>query len=260
MSIVTWDQKEAFPLTVSVFWMIAFLFYIPWAVVSLHLRTIWFALLLVALLYIHNWWSVGIVVIGCLLIYMLLSRQMTKEAVSIVSPAPHQLYVWQGGNTLLLNHHWRHPAQRYAFDLVGLDASGRRARGLFPKALTAYSCFGMSLLSPLAGTVVHTENDHPDLAVGLMDKEHVFGNCIVIQSAAQPHIQVVLAHLMSRSVTVQPGSVVQPGEIIGRIGNSGNTSEPHLHTHAQKMENGKLKGVPIKIDGRQLMRNMVIHT
>ncbi len=87
--------------------MIIPIFFVPWAIVSLHLRTIWCILLLAILLYIHNWWSVGIGVIVFLLIRLVLSRTMTKESVSIASPLPQRLYVYQGGNTFLVNHHWR---------------------------------------------------------------------------------------------------------------------------------------------------------
>lgn len=256
--LILQGETDAFASAVPILCMIALLFFVPWATVSLYLRTIWLVLLLAVLLYIHNWWNVGIVVTSYLLIYIFLSRHITKEYVSIVSPSSQRLYVWQGGNTFLINHHWRYLPQRYALDLVGLDAIGKRARRLFPGELTAYSCFENPLLSPLEGTVVHIENDHPDLPVGHMDKDHPFGNCIIIQPTVKPEVRVILAHLMSRSVTVQPGSIVQPGEIIGRIGNSGNTSEPHLHIHAQKVENGKIKGVPLRIGGRQLMRNMVL--
>jgi hypothetical protein len=238
--------------------MIIPIFFGAWAVVSLHLRTIWCILLLAILLYIHDWWSVGLVVIVFLLIQLVLSKTMTKESVSIASPSPQRLYVYQGGNTFLVNHHWRYPPQRYALDLTGLDASGRRASGFFPGDLTAYLCFGTPLLSPAAGTVVHVENEQPDLAVDSMDKDNPLGNCIIIQPSAQPNMRIVLAHLMHHSITVQPGSVVQAGDILGRIGNSGNTSEPHLHMHAQKMEHGKLKGVPLKVEGRHVMRNSVI--
>lgn len=250
-------KKDAFLYALC---MIIPIFFEAWAIVSLHLRTIWCMLLLAILLSIHDWWSVGIVVMVFLLIQLVLSRNMTKGAVSIASPSPQRLYVFQGGNTFLVNHHWRHPAQRYALDLTGLDTSGRRARGFFPKDLTAYICFDTPVLSPLAGTVVHVENDLPDLAVGRMDKDHPPGNCIIIQPAAQQNMRIVLSHLMHHSITVQSGSVVQAGEIIGRIGNSGNTSEPHLHIHAQKMEHGQLKGVPLKVEGRQVMRNSVIRS
>lgn len=255
--MLVWKEDAFVPVACALCMFIP-IFLGLWAIVSLYLRTIWCILLLALLLYIHDWWVAGIGVIVFLLIHLLLSRNMTKEAVSIVSPSPHWLYVWHGGNTILVNHHWRYLPQSYALDLTGLGASGRRARGFFPTDLTAYLCFGTPLLSPLAGTVVHVENDWPDLAVGRMDKDHPLGNCIIIQPAAQQSMRIVLAHLMCRSITVQPGSVVQVGEIIGRVGNSGNTSEPHLHIHAQTMENGQLKGVPLKVEGHHVMRNSLI--
>ena len=255
--MLAWKEDAYIPVACALYMIIPF-FLESWAIVSLHLRTIWCILLLAILLSIHDWWSVCIVVIVVLLIQLALSRTMMKEAVSIASPSPQRLYVFQGGNTSPVNHHWRYPPQRYALDLTGLDASGRRARGFFPEDLTAYVCFGTPLLSPLAGTVVHVENEQPDLAVGRMDKEHPLGNCIIIQPVAQPNMRIVLAHLMHHSITVQPDSIVQAGESIGRIGNSGNMTEPHLHIHAQKMEQGKLKGVPLKVEGRHVMRNSVI--
>ena len=42
---------------------------------------------------------------------------------------------------------------------------------------------------------------------------------------------LLLAHLQHRSVTVAPGEPVQAGRVLGSVGNSGNTSEPHLHIH-----------------------------
>ncbi len=113
--------------------MILPIFFGFWAIVSLHLRTIWCILLLAILLYIHDWWSVGIVFVVFLLIHLVLSRTITKEAVSIASPSLQRLYAYQGGNTFLVDHHWRHPVQRNALDLVGIGTSGRRARGFFPK-------------------------------------------------------------------------------------------------------------------------------
>ena len=42
-----------------------------------------------------------------------------------------------------------------------------------------------------------------------------------------------LAHLQQGSVAVQPGQSVAPGDTLGLCGNSGNSSEPHLHYHLQ---------------------------
>jgi len=44
---------------------------------------------------------------------------------------------------------------------------------------------------------------------------------------------VVLAHLRRGSVRVHSGQRVRAGQLLGRVGNSGNSSEPHLHVHAQ---------------------------
>jgi murein DD-endopeptidase MepM/ murein hydrolase activator NlpD len=53
------------------------------------------------------------------------------------------------------------------------------------------------------------------------------------------------------SVAVAEGDVVREGQLLGTVGNSGNTSEPHLHIHAEK--DGE--GVPIRFGGRFLVRN-----
>lgn len=56
------------------------------------------------------------------------------------------------------------------------------------------------------------------------------------------------------SIQVKKGEKVDTNRIIGRVGNSGNTSEPHLHIHAER----KGKGVPILFNGRFLIRNDLI--
>lgn len=50
------------------------------------------------------------------------------------------------------------------------------------------------------------------------------------------------------------GENLQKGQKIGLVGNSGNTTEPHLHMHAEK--DGV--GVPIQFDGRFLVRNSLV--
>jgi hypothetical protein len=72
-------------------------------------------------------------------------------------------------------------------------------------------------------------------------------------------VEVVLAHLRSGSVAVAEGERVTVGDVLGRVGNSGNTTQPHLHIHAER---GGLpgeildgQGVPITFGGRFLVRN-----
>ena len=75
---------------------------------------------------------------------------------------------------------------------------------------------------------------------------------------------IVLGHLQRGSVAVQAGQVMEPGHVLGRVGNRGNTGEPHLHVHAQRPGStiAPLSGepVPIRLGGRYLVRNDRVHS
>ncbi len=75
---------------------------------------------------------------------------------------------------------------------------------------------------------------------------------------------VVLAHLMKGSISVVEGDYVRAGAPLGRVGNSGNTTEPHLHIHAVRGSTPDSilvsEGVPILFGGRFPVRNRVIST
>ncbi|HVX57111.1 MAG TPA: peptidoglycan DD-metalloendopeptidase family protein, partial [Candidatus Saccharimonadales bacterium] len=65
---------------------------------------------------------------------------------------------------------------------------------------------------------------------------------------------VILAHLEQGSILVRPGERVSEGTEIGRCGNSGNTSVPHLHIHAQpraRVAPGSMPGIPIVFGNRK---------
>lgn len=160
--------------------------------------------------------------------------------------------VAHGGANPLLNHHHAHGAQRYALDITGLNDAGFRARGLLPKNLEAYEIYGAQVVSPCDGRVVATHDGLPDLQPPVTDRENAKGNHVVVSCG---DVRVELAHLMRGSVEVRPGGHVSAGDPIGRVGNSGNTTEPHLHAHAVDARTGL--GVPMEFDGRQPVRNAV---
>ena len=60
----------------------------------------------------------------------------------------------------------------------------------------------------------------------------------------------LLAHLRRGSVRVRVGQQVRPGQILGLAGNSGNSSEPHLHFHVQDRAElfGDARGLPVLFD------------
>ena len=136
--------------------------------------------------------------------------------------------VW-GGRTPAENYHVIAADQRFAYDLlVSKDGSTHEGEGT---ELEDYHCWGLEILAPAAGVVTEAVGDLPDQAIGERDPEHPAGNHVVIDHGEGEYS--VLAHLQKGSVTVEKGDRVEPGRVVGRCGNSGNTSEPHLHFHLQ---------------------------
>ena len=68
-----------------------------------------------------------------------------------------------------------------------------------------------------------------DLPPGERDPEHPAGNHVIISCR---NVEILIAHMRDKSVAVEAGNAVGMGDLVGRVGNSGNTTEPHLHIHA----------------------------
>jgi hypothetical protein len=168
-------------------------------------------------------------------------------------------YVAHGGNSPIINYHNTHPTQRYALDIMKLNVLGARANGLYPRSLTDYAIFGETLYSPCDGTIANLVNDLPNLVPGESDRKNLAGNHILLKCKGA---DILMAHLLKGSITSQVGSLVKSGDAIAKIGNSGNTGEPHLHIHARKANTGKSildgEGLPITFDGKFLVRNSLL--
>ena len=140
-----------------------------------------------------------------------------------------------------------------------LNVLGARANGLYPRSLPDYAIFGETLYSPCNGTIANLVNDLPNLAPGESDRKNLAGNHILLRCKGA---EILMAHLLKGSITSKAGTLVKTGEPIAKIGNSGNTSEPHLHIHARKVNTGKAilagEGLPITFDGKFLVRNSLL--
>jgi len=88
-----------------------------------------------------------------------------------------------------------------------------------------------------------------------MDPENALGNYVAL-TCENTDAVIYMAHMQKDSVIVEEGSMIQVDEQIGAIGNSGNTTEPHLHIHAEK--DGK--GIPITFNGKFLVRNDLVRS
>lgn len=163
------------------------------------------------------------------------AQEFKPEPVELQFPFRDGTYfVGHGGTSRALNHHYRKSgadfkAQRYALDVVKLNSLGTRASGLYPTDLKRYEIFGQPVVAPCKGTVSSIRSDVKDLPPPRRTHEHLTGNYVALHCQKSTF---VLAHLKSGSVSVEPGDNVKKGQRIGKIGNSGNTTEPHLHLHA----------------------------
>lgn len=140
-------------------------------------------------------------------------------------PFHGEWFTYWGGTNELLNYHYAYPSQRYAFDFLVM-----RNEKTFhgdPKRNDSYFAFGQPIVAPAAGTVLKVSNAIWDNEPGTVNEDYAAGNFVEIDHGNGEYS--LLAHLMHRSITVQTGDHVEVGQMIGRCGNSGNSSEPHLH-------------------------------
>lgn len=195
------------------------------------------------------------------------------ETVDIASPFPAGTYlVAHGGASTMVNAHlgtlnpeqprfrpWR--GQSRALDLFRINAAGIHMQGWYSRDPARYETFGTPLLAPCAGTVALVVDGVPDNPVPVMNREQMAGNYVAIHCGDQRY--VVLAHFRNGSIRAQSGQQLAVGDYLGEAGNSGNSSEPHLHVHAQRglPDDNPLGGEPLvlTIDGRYPVRNDRLH-
>jgi len=87
------------------------------------------------------------------------------------------------------------------------------------------------------------------------------GNHVLLRCAGTD-VDVLIAHLKEGTVRVAKGDNISEGWLLGAIGNSGNSTEPHLHIHARRGGSTDSSrtgvGVPIRFNGRFLVRNATV--
>jgi hypothetical protein len=194
---------------------------------------------------------VSLILFGSALAYVLSGMLPPAQPRALGFPLKGgRFVVAQGGGNGLLNHHANHPLQRYAADITAVGSTGFRAAALLPERLDGYAIYGASVISPCNGPVVAARDDLPDLVPPRSDSENSAGNHVIIDCGG---FNVELAHLQQGSVAVEVGAVLSVGSLIGTVGNSGNTTEPHLHIHAVDPQSGA--GLPVAFDGRVPLRN-----
>jgi murein DD-endopeptidase MepM/ murein hydrolase activator NlpD len=135
-----------------------------------------------------------------------------------------------GGNTKESNHHLGAGDQRRAADLLVEDASGAKHKG-DGRANSDYFAYGREIVAVADGTVITVVDGVPENLPGAMAAYAIKGNYVVIRHG--PKLFSLYAHLQPGRIRVKPGDAVTRGAVLGLCGNSGHSSEPHLHFQLQ---------------------------
>ena len=157
------------------------------------------------------------------------SHDNRPSAVRLVLPMSGPVTVAWGAETSKVNTHSGAPDQRWGYDLV-VTSGGLTFRGSGQR-LADYHAYGRPMVAPASGVVVTVRDGEPDTPIGRKGKGDDLGNHIGVQVA--PAEFLFIAHLQPGSIVVKAGDRVVAGQLLGRVGNSGFSSEPHVHLHLQ---------------------------
>ena len=155
---------------------------------------------------------------------------LKKNQTHLSLPFKGNWLVFWGGDSADTNQHHDVPNQRYAFDFLGVDPNGKTHKGT-GETNEDYFTFGRIIYAPADGNVTDVINGVRDNKPGSMNPFSALGNDVIIQHRENEFS--VLAHLKLNSIKVKVGDKVKRGQPIALCGNSGNSSEPHLHYHLQ---------------------------
>lgn len=145
----------------------------------------------------------------------------------LILPFNGELMVSNGGRTEETNSHQRPGGpknQVYAYDFR-TRTTGKET------TLEEFPVFGAVVIAPGDGKVIQVINGAVDCNPGESDRSVGVGNTVIIDHENGEYS--VLCHFKSGSIAVKVGNRVKKGRKLGLCGNSGNTSQPHIHYHLQ---------------------------
>ena len=178
-----------------------------------------------------------------------------------------------GAGPSIHSHHRTVVAQEYALDLLQLGEGGRSFRGDGTRR-GDFRAYGARVLAAAPGKVVAAVGDQEEtdgdlrrpgealeaymtrvkttqMARLARGTHAVIGNHVVVAHDAGEYS--VYAHLQPGSLRVREGDAVKAGDVLGALGTSGNSTEPHLHFHVCNGPEPLLcAGIPIRFEGLEL--------
>jgi hypothetical protein len=190
---------------------------------------------------------IGMIVILIIYKFKLPSKESYVLKGDYILPFTGKWTVVNGGVNKELSHSWSILTQRYAYDFIIVDDDGISSLG-DKKSVHNYYCYDKDIIAPADGIVVKLIDKYKDSFVdgknAYCDSTRIEGNSIIIKHNDSEYSAI--AHIMRGSFKVKIGDTVKQGESIAKCGNSGNSSEPHIHFQLQVGVNFFLSaGLPI---------------
>lgn len=239
ISVVFWWSIQAFSL-VSIFILIASVLLFVWK--GIFRKKIDRTLLFIVLFSIIGAWPLGWFANIGRIAYPADVQTMDPKIV-VRFPLNERALVGWGGDRLETNYHVIKPNERWAYDILIPPAEVKSNK------LEDYGIFGAKVMAPASGTVVSIHNNDQDLVPGSDNFQSMAGNHIYLR-VDETGTFLILAHLKKGSINVRKGQHVNEGEVLAQVGNSGSSSEPHLHIHHQRQDPSKVsmflaEGLPL---------------
>jgi hypothetical protein len=168
------------------------------------------------------------------------SRLVTRAPVVLGPPLEGSNWLAADGCCTAHRHVWStqpyggmlHTVQRFAIDWEHLNAQGQLFVG-DKKVLTNWSGYGTNVLAVADGTIVHAIDGQPNQVPGEapvgITPANADGNGVILR--LRDGRFVFYAHMIPGSLMVKVGDRVTRGQKLGLLGNSGNSTAPHLHLH-----------------------------
>lgn len=160
-----------------------------------------------------------------------------EQQTELTFPLPGRGIVTQG-----TVNNWGHAghANQFAIDVMGLNETYGPMSGL-GGGLERFAGWGRDVVAPAGGRVVYARNDVPDTPPGTDPAETygvlndpiraIAGNCVVIDHGNGEYS--TLMHMREGSIRVAVGETVVRGQVVGAMGNSGDSFGVHLHYQLQ---------------------------
>ncbi|EMY4795573.1 M23 family metallopeptidase [Bacillus pacificus] len=239
ISVIGWWSIQAFSI-VSLFILIGITLLIVWK--GIFRQRIDGALLFIVIFSIIGAWPLGWFANIGRLAYPA-DVHSTSPKVVVRFPLNERALIGWGGDRLETNYHVIKPNERWAYDILIPPAEVKSSK------LEDYGIYGAKVMAPASGTVVSINNNEQDLVPGSDDFQSMAGNHIYLR-LDESGTYLILAHLKQGSIKVKEGQHVNEGEFLAPVGNSGSSSEPHLHIHHQRQDPSKvsiflLEGLPL---------------